>query len=468
MRICPICETETEEKKCPKDNYETIDLERFRNAERADPIIGKVLNSRYKIISKLGQGGMGAVYLAVHTTLKQEVAVKILNTSLLSDVEAVKRFHREALAASKLTHPNTVRIFDFGEDEDGLLYIVMEYARGLPLSSILYRELRLSPERVVNITKQILGALAEAHRHGIVHRDLKPSNIIINNVPGTGEFVKVVDFGIAKIVEGSGDTAITKAGGIVGTPTYMAPEQAEGKPVDQRTDLYSLGIIMYEMLTGSPPFLGDTPISVMVSHRLDPVPPMPAEVAYKVPIEMANMIDSLLEKSPDKRPQTADEALAMLETSATGDKQTVINTKSQTSPSKKQTTKGMVVLISILTAIFLGGGMGIVLYNFDLFVFSPTQIDVESHPEEDVMESFGEKTQDTFEIRREMYKVVRIISNPPGAMVMESGRVVGKTPYVAVVNGKTRVLLIRKPGYHDKIVTVSGMEQEIDVRLLVK
>ncbi|MGZ3420618.1 MAG: protein kinase domain-containing protein, partial [Polyangiales bacterium] len=220
----------------------------------ADPLLGRTIAEKYAIEALLGRGGMGAVYRGRQVALDMPVAVKVLRREMASDPDFVRRFHREAKAASSLDHPCSVRVLDFGEEPDGLLYIVMEHLAGRTLCSLL-DQLPLDERRVARIVASILAALARAHEQGIIHRDLKPENVMI--LPGTDDdgcpidLVKVCDFGIATTVAG-GPTTTT--GLILGTPQYMSPEQARGEPVDVRTDLYSVGAVLYEMLTGEPPF----------------------------------------------------------------------------------------------------------------------------------------------------------------------------------------------------------------------
>jgi serine/threonine-protein kinase len=313
-RVCPICDRKTDKEKCPHDGYATIDLTRFVDASSSDPNIGRILAQKYRLIAKLGAGGMGSVYKGININLKQDVAVKILRKELADDINAVKRFHREALATSKLKHPNSIRIFDFGQEDDRLLFIVTELLEGKPLSRIIDIEKRTSPARLLKILKQILGSLAEAHGHGVIHRDLKPANIFLLDLVGAHDFVKVLDFGIAKITAGDANqSAITSTGLVIGTPYYMSPEQVNAKEVSNRTDLYALGVIAYECLTGQPPFSGDTALSILMKHKTEPPPEFDPEIAKILPEELHRTIFALLEKEPSGRPSGAEEVLSVLE-----------------------------------------------------------------------------------------------------------------------------------------------------------
>jgi len=227
-RICPECDLRTEEAVCPRCQSRTI-RER-RGAEGPDPMVGRILDGRYRIESLIGRGGMGAVYRGVQLATKQTVAIKLIRSDVAEDVEAAKRFHREARAASLLSHPHSVRVFDFGESEEGDLYLVLEYPAGRTLGKVLRAEGPLAELRAAKVGLEVAQSLSEAHGHGLVHRDLKPENIMLLNVAGDADFVKVLDFGIAKFLSGSsGESSVTRTGAMVGTPQYMAPEQAQGK-----------------------------------------------------------------------------------------------------------------------------------------------------------------------------------------------------------------------------------------------
>ncbi|MCC7539136.1 MAG: serine/threonine protein kinase, partial [Deltaproteobacteria bacterium] len=234
-----------------------------------DPLLGSVVARRYEVVSRIGVGGMGTVYRALQRPLAREVALKILKRELTGDPETVQRFHREARASSVLVHGNTVRVYDFGETSDGLLYLAMELLTGESLSGRLARPGSTSVVQAIDIASEILGSLAEAHSKGIVHRDLKPDNIFLARVDGHAEpVVKVLDFGVAKIITGDGsiDVLETQAGTVFGTPRYMSPEQAQGKKLDARSDLYSVGVLLFQMLTGRAPFTDDDAVIVMAKH----------------------------------------------------------------------------------------------------------------------------------------------------------------------------------------------------------
>ena len=282
------------------------DGERLVNVTPEPDLIGTVLEDKYDIRSKLGEGGMGTVYLAHQASMGRDVAIKVLRPEYSHNRLAIKRFHREARAASRLAHPNTITVYDSGQSEDGLLYQVIEYLKGKPLSDILEDEGALKPHRAIRIVAQICDSLAEAHEAGIIHRDLKPENIFIEEKYGNPEFVKVLDFGIAKIADGD-VTQATATGMICGTPSYMSPEQAMGRELDGRSDIYSLGVLFWELLEDQRPFLGNTPMEVMLKHINEPVPGVPEPVQGPMRGHLKGLFEWVMAKPPQKRPQSCQE-----------------------------------------------------------------------------------------------------------------------------------------------------------------
>jgi eukaryotic-like serine/threonine-protein kinase len=266
--------------------------------------VPRVFSDRYELTHLIARGGMAEVYRARDRLLDRPVALKVLFPELSVDRAFVERFRREAQAAAKLSHPNIVPVFDWGEDA-GSYFIVMEFVDGRPLSAVLRETGPLEPARAAGITTQVAAALASAHRHGVVHRDIKPGNVLITN---DGQ-VKVTDFGIARAV--NTEESLTQTGAVMGTATYFSPEQAEGIGVDARSDIYSLGVVLFEMLTGRPPFLGDTPVSVASKHVRD-VPPMPRELLETVPVELEAVVMKAMAKQPEQRYQSAEEFRADL------------------------------------------------------------------------------------------------------------------------------------------------------------
>lgn len=277
-------------------------------------MIGKTIAGRYEILQKLGEGGMGVVYKAMQTSVERIVALKILHPHMTGNEEALKRFQREAKTTSKLRQANAIHIYDFGV-EGSLSFLVMEYIEGESLDDVIRKSGALELPRVANIVRQVCYALAEAHDLGIVHRDLKPSNIYLSRKRDGSEEVKVLDFGIAKVVgEQQGMTRLTQTGMIIGTPQYMSPEQVEGLPLDHRSDVYSLGIIMYELLTGETPFQADTPFQLLMKHvKEKPVPPRKFRPNLAIPEAVEKIVLKALEKEPGKRFQSISELQQSLE-----------------------------------------------------------------------------------------------------------------------------------------------------------
>lgn len=277
---------------------------------RADPLIGMIIADRYRILELLGRGGMGIVYKVEHVRIGKLLAMKLLAGELSRNQEVVRRFKTEALTASKLSSPNTVQVFDFGVSENqGLTYLVMELVTGDDLGKLLKLETALPATRVGRIVLQVGNSLAEAHQHGIVHRDVKPENVMILPARDGKDLAKVLDFGLAKLREGSELSELTSQGAIVGTPYFMSPEQVRGEPVDPRSDIYSLGALMYRALTGHHPFSGPSPMSVFAKHLTEQAIP-PHEVNPAIPLGMSEIVLRALRKDPAERFQRIEDLQA--------------------------------------------------------------------------------------------------------------------------------------------------------------
>lgn len=293
--------------KCPRDGSPTFLV------DREDELIGLNLDGRFTIRELIGTGGMGAVYRAHQHSTDRDVALKLLKPEAAGDEQAIKRFFREARAATRLTNPHTITVFDFGQTGDGLLFIAMELLKGRSLGAVL-KDLAgpMDPVRAVGIVDQVLDSLEEAHAEGILHRDLKPDNIHLLDGRGSGEFVKVLDFGIAKL-QGPEVTSLTATGMAFGTPTYMSPEQAQAWSVDQRSDLYSVGVILFEMVAGRPPFEADTPLALAMKKVQEKAPPVyHANPDVRVPEGLERFLAGILSVDVKARPADATAARAQL------------------------------------------------------------------------------------------------------------------------------------------------------------
>jgi serine/threonine-protein kinase len=267
-----------------------------------DPFVGKVIDGRYEIQARIGEGGMGVVYKARQTSIDRVIAIKMLNAQMAADPTWVQRFYNEAKACSRLQHPNTIRMFDFGQSGDGRLFMTMEFLDGVSLREAVSKG-PLAPQRVVKILIQCCASLAEAHSIGIIHRDIKPDNVFLLNMAGSPDFVKLLDFSVAKLLEG--DRMKTQAGVVFGTPQYMSPEQGRGLPLDARSDLYALGILAFEMLTGNVPFNDENPMTVIQMHLHAGVPPL----AQSIPYSVQQIVRRALEKDPSRRYQSSGEMM---------------------------------------------------------------------------------------------------------------------------------------------------------------
>src|SRR5688572_10982532 len=295
MKACPKCGAEYPDTTtlCPSDGSAL--------AKTNDSLLGQVLAEKYRIDERLSEGGMGTVYRGKHVLMDKTVAVKVLRPSLAADEKIVARFSREARAASKILHPHALSVTDFGETENGTVFLVMEFLNGVTLKDLIRKEGPMPLPRVVEIMRQVGSALDEAHSQGVVHRDLKSDNIMLLAAMA-GDYAKVLDFGIAKIKEPDGayDPGLTSPDLVIGTPQYMSPEQCSQSPdIDARSDIYSLGVILYEMFVGHVPFLGESPTAIMLKHLQHPVPS-----ALDERPDLPPAVDKVIQKAMQKRPES--------------------------------------------------------------------------------------------------------------------------------------------------------------------
>jgi serine/threonine-protein kinase len=262
-------------------------------------LIGTVIDGRYEIIECVGEGGMGVVYKARQKSIDRLVAIKMLSSTLAKDKSWVQRFYNEAKACSRLHHPNTIRMFDFGQTSDGQLFMAMEFLDGDSLRQVIAKSAPMDPMRVLKIVVQCCASLSEAHNLGIIHRDMKADNIFLIDLPGSTDHVKVLDFGVAKLM--MAEDFATQVGVVFGTPQYMSPEQGRGEPLTPRSDLYGVGILAFEMLTGQVPFTDPNPMTVIQMHLQSAVPPLPVTV----PGLVQTIVMRALEKDQKRRFNTA-------------------------------------------------------------------------------------------------------------------------------------------------------------------
>jgi serine/threonine-protein kinase len=272
-----------------------------------DPLIGRVLSERYRILRKVGEGGMGTVYQAEHALIEKKIALKVLFPELTRRADLVARFLQEAKSASRIGHENVIDISDFGQSPEGMVFIAMEYLEGQDLGQRLKADGPMKWARARPILMQIAKALRAAHEHGIVHRDVKPENVFLVQREGRPDFVKVLDFGIAKVVNDTDGPRLTQTGMIFGTPEYMSPEQAQGQPSDHRVDVYAVGCLMYEMLTGDVPFHADNFMGTLTEHmHAPPVPPRQRRPDLDIAEDVEAVCLRALEKDREKRWQDMD------------------------------------------------------------------------------------------------------------------------------------------------------------------
>jgi len=453
--------------------------------ETKDPAIGRLLGGQYRIESSLGQGGMGSVYRAIQLSVNRAVAVKLITGGSSNNAELVERFRREAKATAQLSHPNTVRLFDFGVTENQELFIVMELLEGRDLAAQLEASGALPIPMALQITRQVLASLSEAHARGIVHRDLKPGNIFLSQVSGGDTIAKVMDFGVAGVERACETHKLTTTGAVIGTPAYMSPEQAQGKPVDARADFYSLGVVLYEMLSGRPLFEADTVVSLLLLHVTQPPPRLTVTVDDQSRLEeIQRFLDRLLAKTPEERPPSAEHAIAEVDALLTAENgsrrqdagiasglaygQYTATVQAETpmtwmTPQDSGKSLAMRLLDKRLASVIGGVGVMIALVIGAFWAFKP------SPPAPSVQKpaSPARETSQPKPTRSEVHTVT-IASTPSSARVILGGAELGTTPYVLKFRNQTEIVVERQ-GYTSQTLTVSpNSEPNIVVTLVAQ
>jgi hypothetical protein len=431
--------------------------------ERAeDQRIGRVLLSQYRIDALLGEGGMGAVYKGEQLSVSRPVAIKLISGKIAENPECVRRFRREAEAMAKLRHPNTVRLFEFGV-ADQELFMVMELLEGRDLSEELTRRQRLPPVEALAITRQVLEALAEAHTLGIVHRDLKPANVFLSQVHGGRVMAKVMDFGIAGI-ESTANTKLTMQGAVMGTPAYMSPEQAQGKAVDPRSDLYSLGVVLYEMLVGKPPFEADSAVSLLVAH-VSTAPPrlLDTTPALAQTRGLQDLLDALLHKNPDKRPGSAQATLDMVDGllrqlgDTSGSSRHIALAANSAAPMRADGATSGVTVAGLKRSSGLWWVATALLAALGVFLLWPHNREAPAEarvPDLPKVEKATAAPATPAPGALVIYKV-QVLSKPAGASLEIAGVEIGKTPFDLQFRQPT-LLQVKLAGYAHKAIRIDA------------
>jgi len=422
-------------------------------------LLGALLAGRFRIVGRVGVGAMGTVYRAIQASVERPVALKVLRPDLTKDPDTAARFHREAHATSALKHPNTVTLYDFGQTAEGYLYIAMELLEGRLLGKILKEEGPQPIDLAVRIVIQISRSLAEAHRKGIVHRDLKPDNIMLAQVEGQ-EVVKVLDFGIAKVIRGERriDALETQAGTVFGTPRYMSPEQAQSRPLDARSDLYSLGVIFYQMLTGHAPFEDSDAVVVMARHiKTKPRRPSDVRPDLKIPPRLERIVLRLMEKDRNKRPQSAEELIDSLTKFNQGQDDDFALHSDRTGPSTVRRILPFVAAAAVSIVLGVGaviafavtrtGSQDVVPIDENVANVVPqSKLPEPPLPHEDAL---GQTTHEDDEVS------VTIDSEPQGAVVIRDGKRLGVTPIMFTEPlGSQIPYVLELEGYESKLEVV--------------
>lgn len=446
-----------------------------------EALIGTMVDGRYFVESHIGDGGMGVVYACRHTIIDKRVAIKVLRTDMAKRREAAERFLNEARSASSIGNAHIIDISDFGQLQDGSAYFVMEYLDGIPLVAIADEQVPQDPSRILRIALQLTDGLAAAHRAGIIHRDLKPDNVFLVKQGTVEEFVKILDFGIAKATAST--SKLTQAGQIFGTPHYMSPEQADGARIDQRTDIYSLGVILYELLTGRLPFDAENYMAVLTQHmHRDPTPPSTIEdLKLALPPGLEELILRCLMKSPKDRFQSMEELggelrniLCIVEgfipdgIDPSGRVSRITQTSGQAAtqatpppPSKSHTL--IYTLVALLTALLSGG---IAWMTRSAPTLAPTPGPELSAPNVPEATSEVPALPPSEKGEPEAPAVqVRVLVSPQGARIFEGNNDLGVAPLDIAIKNGPRTLKARRAGYLTQSFIVNGEIPQLSINL---
>ena len=441
--------------------------------DQRDPYVGSVIDGRYKVETILGEGGMGVVYRCSHTIIGKKLALKVLRADLARDQEVTERFLNEAKSASGIGNPHIVDISDFGQFPDGATYFVMEYLNGVPLGSAIQGGQPLPAKRLLKIGRQLAEGLAAAHAAGIVHRDLKPDNIFLIERGGDKDFVKILDFGIAKVSNTEGK--LTRAGAVFGTPHYMSPEQAAGTSVDQRGDIYSLGVILYELAAAKVPFDADNFMGVLTQHMYK-APTSVREATSRpeeVSVGLEAVIMKCLSKRPENRYQSMDEVIVDIDRLLTGATPQAAGERgdafaapaayydatlpSGTAPRRSRTV--VAVIIAVLAVVAIAGAL--------LKLRTPTPDatpDVNARAEQRPVEAVAAVPPQATPVVA--LKSVMIATEPLDAQIWKDGKSLGQGPLaVEVPEGKNIELQIIREGYKNARVVLDGSEGPQSIKL---
>lgn len=410
-------------------------------ADSPDPMIGTLLDGRYLLLSLLGEGGMGYVYRANHVLMDKPVAVKLIHAELAHMEDVAKRFEREAKSSSRLTDPHCITVTDFGRTDDGTLYLVMEVLEGDELDVRLAEQGALPVDETLRIISQILKGLAHAHGQGVVHRDLKPENVFLVEHGDEKDFVKILDFGIAKLAAGGGSENLTKSGVVFGTPKYLSPEQALGDKSDHRVDLYAVGIMLFELLTGKPPFDAETAMDTLSMH-LTKDPPSLAEYG-SFPRGLQEVFNKALAKKPDDRYASAEEFQAAIEAlDPEGDPpsgvQQIIDMVSDKVSGKPSSGKkgrgGRIALIIVLLVVVAAGGLAAFRYRgkMDKIV---DEVQKRLNPEQPISQQVGDLGKKTDTVKSMLDRAdLQIRTGNPAEAVISVKEVLEISPDLAPAN----------------------------------